>query len=61
MPLIFEIECPKCQTRYQVTKMIWDEGPQALMYCPVCMNRFPRKDGKIISANFPVETASPAK
>ena len=60
MPLIFEIECPKCKTHYQVTKMIWDEGAEALMYCPVCMNRFPRKDGKIISANFPVETTSHA-
>ncbi len=61
MPLVFEIECPKCKTRYQVTKMLWDEGPAALMYCPCCMNRYPRQEGKIISANFSVETSATGK
>ena len=50
----FYIECPKCKHVYNVHKMIYDKGPGFLMYCPNCMNRFPRKEGNIRSANFPI-------
>lgn len=48
----FYIICPKCGHKYNVHKMIYDKGPDFLMYCPMCMSRWPRKEGKIESANF---------
>jgi uncharacterized Zn finger protein len=48
----FYISCPKCEQAYNAHKMIYDKGPDFLMYCPNCMNRYPRKNGKIESANF---------
>ncbi len=50
----FYIECPKCNHIYNVHKMIYDQGADFLQFCPMCMARFSRKEGKIISANFPV-------
>lgn len=48
----FYISCPKCGHRYNVHKMIYEEGPDFLMYCPNCMQRYPRREGKIGSSNF---------
>jgi uncharacterized Zn finger protein len=50
----FYIVCPKCNHKYNVHKMIYDQGPNFLMYCPNCMHRYPRKDGKIESSGFPL-------
>lgn len=47
------IECTKCGTVFDVTKMVYDEGSQSLIYCPLCTVRFPRQQGKIIGTNFP--------
>lgn len=46
------IQCPKCSTIFDVTKMVYDEGPQVLIYCPLCMARWPREEGKVLAANF---------
>lgn len=54
MPPEFYIECPNCGHRYNVHKMIYDQGESFLMFCPLCMHRFERKDGNIAGANFPV-------
>jgi len=48
----FYIVCPQCGHKYNVHKMIYDEGPDFLMFCPACMHRYPRKEGKIESASF---------
>ena len=48
----FYIECPNCKHVYNVDKMIYDGGPNFLMYCPVCLHRYPRKEGNIKTANF---------
>jgi uncharacterized Zn finger protein len=50
----FNVICPKCRYTYNVHKMIYDKGPDFLMYCPNCMERYPRKEGKIESSNFPL-------
>ncbi len=48
----FYIICPECEQAYNVHKMIYDKGQDFLMYCPNCMHRYPRKEGKVESANF---------
>lgn len=50
----FNVICPKCGYKYNVHKMIYDKGPEFLMYCPNCVHRYPRKEGKIESSNFPL-------
>lgn len=55
MPPEFYITCPKCGHRYNVHKMIYDEGEDFSMFCPVCTTRYPRKDGKIDAANFEIK------
>jgi transcription elongation factor Elf1 len=55
MPPEFYITCPKCGHRYNVHKMIYDEGEEFSMFCPVCMARYPRKEGKIDAANFEIK------
>jgi uncharacterized Zn finger protein len=55
MPPEFYITCPKCGHRYNVHKMIYDEGEEFSMFCPVCTARYPRKDGKIDAANFDIK------
>jgi hypothetical protein len=50
----FYVECPKCHHVYNVHKMIYDKGVAFSMYCPNCMHRYERKEGKIVSANFPL-------
>jgi len=52
----FYIQCPKCEHVYNVHKMIYDKGVKFLQLCPLCLNRFPRQEGKIVSANFAVES-----
>ncbi len=51
----FYIECPKCKHVYSVHKSLYDKGIDFLMYCPNCMYRYPRKDGKIVSADFQLQ------
>lgn len=51
------ITCPKCGHTYNVHRMVYDEGPEFLMFCPNCMARFPRREGKIVSANFPLQAS----
>ena len=51
----FYIECPNCKHVYNVHKMIYDMGEDFLMKCPLCLHRYPRKQGRIISANFPIQ------
>lgn len=46
------IQCPKCSTVFDVTKMVYDEGPQTLIYCPLCTARWPREEGQVVVANF---------
>jgi hypothetical protein len=53
MALEAYIECPKCKQVYNIHKQIYDKGEDFPMYCPMCMALFPRKEGKILSANFP--------
>jgi hypothetical protein len=55
MPPEFYIACPKCGHRYNVHKMIYDEGEDFSMFCPLCTTRYPRKEGQIDSANFEVK------
>jgi len=55
MPPEFYITCPKCGHRYNVHKMIYDEGEDFSMFCPLCAARYPRKEGKIDAANFDVK------
>jgi uncharacterized Zn finger protein len=55
MPPEFYITCPKCGHRYNVHKMIYDEGEDFSMFCPMCMTRYPRKEGKIDAANFDIK------
>jgi len=55
MPPEFYITCPKCGHRYNVHKMIYDEGEDFSMFCPLCTTRYPRKEGKIDAANFDVK------
>jgi predicted nucleic-acid-binding Zn-ribbon protein len=55
MPPEFYITCPKCGHRYNVHKMIYDEGEDFSMFCPVCTARYPRKEGKIDGANFDIK------
>jgi uncharacterized Zn finger protein len=55
MPPEFYITCPKCGHRYNVHKMIYDEGEDFAMFCPVCTTRYPRKEGKIDGANFEIK------
>jgi len=55
MPPEFYITCPKCGHRYNVHKMIYDEGEDFSMFCPVCTARYPRKEGKIDGANFEIK------
>jgi transcription elongation factor Elf1 len=55
MPPEFYITCPKCGHRYNVHKMIYDEGEDFSMFCPVCTARYPRKEGKIDAANFDIK------
>lgn len=55
MPPEFYITCPKCGHRYNVHKMIYDEGEDFSMFCPICTKRFPRKEGKIDAANFDIK------
>jgi hypothetical protein len=45
----------QCGHRYNVHKMIYDEGEEFSMFCPVCTARYPRKDGKIDAANFEIK------
>ncbi|MBI4317167.1 MAG: hypothetical protein HY675_01645 [Chloroflexi bacterium] len=52
MAPIFYVECPHCGHVYNVHKMVWDQGEEFLMYCPMCMARFPRSEGRIVSTNF---------
>jgi len=54
MPPEFDIECPQCGHRYNVHKMIYDRGESFLMFCPLCLHRFERREGKITGANFPI-------
>jgi hypothetical protein len=35
--------------------MIYDQGEDFLMFCPLCMTRYPRGEGKIDAANFDVK------
>ena len=35
MPPEFYITCPKCGHRYNVHKMIYDEGEDFSMFCPI--------------------------
>ena len=53
MALEAYIECPKCKHVYNIHKQIYDKGETFPMYCPMCMTLYPRKEGKILSANFP--------
>jgi hypothetical protein len=55
MPPEFYITCPKCGHRYNVHKMIYDEGEDFSMFCPMCTTRYPRKEGKIDAANFEIK------
>jgi transcription elongation factor Elf1 len=55
MPPEFYITCPQCGHRYNVHKMIYDEGEDFSMFCPVCTARYPRKEGKIDAANFDIK------
>lgn len=55
MPPEFYIACPKCGHRYNVHKMIYDEGEDFLMFCPLCNARFSRKEGKVDAANFEIK------
>lgn len=55
MPPEFYITCPKCGHRYNVHKMIYDEGEDFSMFCPLCAARYPRNEGKIDAANFDVK------
>jgi hypothetical protein len=55
MPPEFYITCPKCGHRYNVHKMIYEEGEEFSMFCPICTARFPRKEGKIDAANFDIK------
>jgi transcription elongation factor Elf1 len=55
MPPEFYITCPKCGHRYNVHKMIYDEGEDFSMFCPMCTTRYPRKEGKIDAANFDIK------
>lgn len=48
------MQCPKCGTVFDVTKMVYDEGPAVLVYCPLCTARWPRQEGKVLEANFPL-------
>lgn len=48
----FYIQCPKCNHVYNVHKMIYDQGVEFRQLCPLCLNRFTRKEAKIISSNF---------
>jgi uncharacterized protein (DUF2225 family) len=56
MAPFLRIQCPRCNTVFEVTKMLYDEGPESLIYCPLCMTRWPRREGKVIAANFPLGT-----
>ncbi len=50
----FIVVCPKCNHKYNVHKMVYDQGSDFKMLCPLCMYRYPRKEGKIETANFPL-------
>lgn len=52
MALEAYIQCPKCGHIYNIHKQLFDKGEEFLMYCPMCMAQFPRRDSKIISTNF---------
>jgi uncharacterized Zn finger protein len=51
----FYMKCPACGHEYNVHKMVYDMGEDFLNLCPLCNKKFPRKEGKIVSANFPIE------
>jgi uncharacterized protein YbaR (Trm112 family) len=53
MALEAYIQCPMCKHVYNIHKQLYDKGENFLMYCPKCMTLYPRKEGKMISANFP--------
>ncbi len=50
----FIVKCPQCDHKYNVHKMVYDKGPDFEMLCPLCLHRYPRKEGKIESSNFPL-------
>jgi uncharacterized Zn-finger protein len=50
----FYIKCPFCSHVYNAGKMIYDRGEDFMQFCPMCMKKYPRKEGEIVSANFPV-------
>lgn len=52
MPPEFYIVCPSCGHKYNVHKMIYDQGEDFLMFCPMCMKRYKRKEGEVAGANF---------
>jgi uncharacterized Zn finger protein len=52
MPPEFYIVCPGCSHKYNVHKMIYDQGEDFVMFCPMCMKRYARKEGKVEDANF---------
>jgi hypothetical protein len=35
--------------------MVYDQGEEFLMFCPVCTERYPRREGKIDAANFEIK------
>ena len=60
MPPEFTLRVRNAAIATNVHKMIYDEGEDFSMFCPVCMARYPRKDGKIDAANFEIkEIGSP--
>lgn len=57
MALEFYVKCPDCGHNYNVQKKLYDLGPDFPLYCPMCLAEFPRRQGRIVSANFPVSDA----
>ena len=43
MPPEFYITCPKCGHRYNVHKMIYDEGEDFFMFCPAVHHEISEK------------------
>lgn len=54
MPPEAFIICPKCGHEYNIHKRVYDRGPAFRMFCPMCNAEFPRSEGRISGASFPL-------
>ncbi|MDE3074915.1 MAG: hypothetical protein KGJ86_05755 [Chloroflexota bacterium] len=50
MPPELYVLCPKCGHEYNVHQHVFDRGPEAKMFCPMCMAEFPRREAKLAAS-----------